>query len=388
MLEYIDNSGGRDYPFFRKGRVLRVASKEDMDTQAGLEQLKNELRLEARAIVERIGLPCRVVDVEPILGGETLTYYYTSEDRIDHGVFARELRADPRARLEFRQVGARDEARLVADYEKCGQHCCCKNFLKVLRPVSMKNAKIQKATLDPLKISGRCGRLMCCLRYEQETYDDLRKRLPRKKSRVGTPDGDGIVIDSQILTQLALIELDNGERVAIPIEELAAPGEAIPREKPAVPAMAQPRRERTRRPETRKPAPKSDTATPAVDTPREDGSAPAEAPKRKRRKRRRTRSEGDAATGAPPNDASPQTPSEPPTTESGPPAEASDAPGASDASDASDVGGGGGGSDKPRKRRRRRRRRTGGDGPSGNTDAGGSGGAGGESGGDGPGSSD
>jgi hypothetical protein len=83
----------------------------------------------------------------------------------------------------MRHVGCRDEARLTADYEKCGQYCCCKNFLKVLKPVSMKSAKIQKATLDPLKISGRCGRLMCCLRYEDETYDELRKKLPKKKSR-------------------------------------------------------------------------------------------------------------------------------------------------------------------------------------------------------------
>src|SRR6185369_2716001 len=97
----------------------------------------------------------------------------------------------------------------------------CKTFLKVLKPISMRSAKIQKATLDPLKISGRCGRLMCCLRYEDQTYDELRKRLPRKKSRVQTPEGWGIVMDSQILTQLVLVRLEQTDAdVVVPVEEL------------------------------------------------------------------------------------------------------------------------------------------------------------------------
>jgi hypothetical protein len=148
-------------------------------------------------------------------------------------------------RVDLHPVGARDEARLTADYEKCGQYCCCKNFLKVLKPISMKSAKIQKATLDPLKISGRCGRLMCCLRYEDQTYDELRKKLPNKKKRVGTPEGDGIVIDSQILTQLVLVELDiNDEtgrpkQVAIPVEDLTEPTNAVAPPRPAPPEFPQ-----------------------------------------------------------------------------------------------------------------------------------------------------
>lgn len=122
------------------------------------------------------------------------------------------------------QVNAREEARLAADYERCGQHCCCKQFLKVLKPVSMKSAKIQKATLDPTKISGRCGRLMCCLRYEDQTYDELRKRLPRKQTRVVTPDGFGTVIDTQIITQLVLVRLDHeAGQNAYPLENLTFP---------------------------------------------------------------------------------------------------------------------------------------------------------------------
>lgn len=226
MLKYIENSGGKDYPFFTEGRVLRVATQEDLDLQARIEQSKHEYNVRARAVVARMGLEVKIVEVEPILGGERLTAYYLSEHRLELHHVARELGTEFRTRVDMRQVGARDEARLTADYEKCGQYCCCKNFLKVLKPVSMKAAKTQKATLEPLKISGRCGRLMCCLRYEESTYDDLKARLPKRKTRVGTPEGDGTVIDGQILTQLALIELDDLDpsgqirTVAIAVEEL------------------------------------------------------------------------------------------------------------------------------------------------------------------------
>jgi cell fate regulator YaaT (PSP1 superfamily) len=229
LLQYVQNSGGRDYPFFQEGRVLRIATTEDLDRQAAIEQSKHALKLEARAVAERLGITAKVIDAEPILGGELLTFHVLSEERLDLRDLHRDLAHHFRCRVDIKQVGARDEARLTADYEKCGQYCCCKNFLKVLKPVSMKSAKVQKATLDPLKISGRCGRLMCCLRYEDATYEELKAKLPRKKSRVGTPEGDGLVIDTQILTQLALVELDeigsDGKirQVAIAVEDLTEP---------------------------------------------------------------------------------------------------------------------------------------------------------------------
>ncbi len=241
MLEYIDRSGGRQYPFFTNGRVMRVATMEDMKRQEELDTSRKDLRDTARDVVRRLGFDIKVVDVEPILSGDRITVYYTGEARIDPRSLVAELTTAFKVKIDLRQVGARDEARLVADYERCGQYCCCKNFLKVLKPISMKAAKTQKATLDPLKISGRCGRLMCCLRYEEQTYEELRKNLPRRKTRVGTPDGDGIVVDSQILTQLVLVRLDSGIDVAIPLEELTEPGleQAPPR--PVAPAVREPR---------------------------------------------------------------------------------------------------------------------------------------------------
>ena len=224
MLEYVENSGGRDYPFQTQGEVLRVATIEDLNqwsaVQAGMKGVLQRIREAA----EEARFPAKIVDVEPVLDESVLVVYYLSDERIDFRFFVERLSPLFNCRIEMRQVGARDEARLVADYERCGQHCCCKNFLKVLKPISMKSAKTQKATLDPLKISGRCGRLMCCLRYEDETYEQLKKNLPRNKTRVGTSEGPGIVLESKILVQLVLVRLEaDGRDIAVPVEELCDP---------------------------------------------------------------------------------------------------------------------------------------------------------------------
>jgi len=235
MLEYIENSGGHDYPFLDSrhnkygvvGRALRIATAEDMAKHSVLGESGAVLKKRTQELSNSTGVKVKIIEVEQILGNEMLTVYYLSEERVDFGPLLSALKAEyPTVKVDLKQIGARDEARITADYERCGQYCCCKNFLKVLKPVSMRSAKTQKATLDPLKISGRCGRLMCCLRYEDETYSSLKKNLPHRKARVGTPHGDGIVLDSQILTQLVLIRLDEGKNVAVPVEELLKDGES------------------------------------------------------------------------------------------------------------------------------------------------------------------
>ncbi len=226
ILEYIENSGGREFPFHTDGRILHVASVEELNRWSAMQAESREHLKLARRVSFDLQLPMKVVDVEPILGGETVTVYYLSEERIDFREMVRLLAAELQTRIEMRQVGARDEARIVADYERCGQHCCCKQFLKVLKPVSIKSAKVQKATLDPLKISGRCGRLMCCLRYEDQTYTELVRRLPKLRSRVGTGEGPGVVLETKILVQLVLVRLEhNGKEIAVPVEELMKPDE-------------------------------------------------------------------------------------------------------------------------------------------------------------------
>jgi len=139
---------------------------------------------------------------------------------VDFRKLVRRLAKEYQTRIEMRQVGARDEAKLLADYERCGRPCCCRAFLKMLAPVNMKMAKVQKATLDPAKISGRCGRLMCCLRYENCTYEQLRKTLPPRNSVVETPEGPAVVVDRHILTQLVVVRLADARQVAYPLAEI------------------------------------------------------------------------------------------------------------------------------------------------------------------------
>jgi len=240
MLSYVENSGGRDFPFHDHGRVLRIAEPADLARWAAMKEASRDVLGRAREIAafHRVDgdPPMKLVEAEPIFGGEMLTIYYLSEERIDFRTLVVALANAFGTRIEMRHIGARDEARLVADYERCGQHCCCKGFLKVLKPVSIKSAKTQKATLDPLKISGRCGRLMCCLRYEDQTYEELKKHLPKLKARVGTSEGPGLVVDTKVLVQLVLVRLEaDGREIAVPVEELMDP-ETCPR-----PALAAPR---------------------------------------------------------------------------------------------------------------------------------------------------
>jgi cell fate regulator YaaT (PSP1 superfamily) len=310
----------------------------------------------------------KLVDVEQLLGGERIIFYYTSEDWVDFRELVRKLAAEYQTRIEMCQVNARNEARLVADYEKCGQHCCCKQFLKVLKPVSMRSAKVQKATLDPTKISGRCGRLMCCLRYEDKTYTELQKRLPKKQTPVETEDGIGVVIDSQILTQLVLVRLDDnpGALQAYPLENLTIlKKEQVQARKEELEKKAAQQKEEAFRQKPREPRPEPEVQNkapqPTVESQAdsdESGEGDDQKKSRRRRRRRKPRGEGgDAATqtssdaGSDNDDSAPQ----------------AQASGEQDGADG----------DAPRKKRRRRRRRKprgeGGEGNAGNSDGGSSG---------------
>ena len=170
-----------------------MATVEELQKHDALREQRRSLLEKFSRLVEHHQLELRPVDAEPILGGELITFYYTSEDFVDFR-YCCQTSGGRRAKIEMRQIGARDEARIKADYEKCGQYCCCKNFLKVLKPVSMGNAKLQKHTLDPLKISGRCGRLMCCLGTSKKPTKTSRPNCPLAKPGRDS-EGPGTVIE-------------------------------------------------------------------------------------------------------------------------------------------------------------------------------------------------
>ena len=165
----------------------------------------------------------QLVDIEHIFGGERIVVYYLAEGRVDFRELVRMLAGEFQTRIEMRQIGVRDEAKLMADYGDCGKPVCCNTHLIQMPPVSMKMAKLQKATLDPTKISGRCGRLKCCLRYEYDIYEQLQKELPPIGSRVTTPDGRARVVGHEILAGQLLVETADRVRELIDVAKAIRP---------------------------------------------------------------------------------------------------------------------------------------------------------------------
>ena len=238
----------KDYPLGEGGTFVRYATHEDLREQEHLEKNAIGEAKTCQRIAEELKLKMRIVEAEHLFGGERIIFYFTSENRVDFRELVKRLAREYQTRIELRQIGSRDEAKLISDYETCGQQCCCSRFLKILEPVNMRMAKLQKATLDPSKISGHCGRLKCCLRYEDQTYLDLKKKMPHRNTDVRTPKGFGKVVDVQILTQLVVVQSESGDRQAWPLDEIEVlkPGQREKEEKS--PEQQKPRREPARQP--------------------------------------------------------------------------------------------------------------------------------------------
>jgi cell fate regulator YaaT (PSP1 superfamily) len=169
-------------------------------------------------VIRELDLPMDLVDIERLFGGERMVVYYLSDDRVDFRELVKRLALEFQTRVEMRQIGVRDEAKLLADYGDCGKPVCCNSFLVKMPPVSMKMAKLQKATLDPSKISGRCGRLKCCLRYEYDIYEEHRKSMPRVGADIITAEGRGRVLGQELLSQQLLVQMEDNRRVMIHAE--------------------------------------------------------------------------------------------------------------------------------------------------------------------------
>jgi cell fate regulator YaaT (PSP1 superfamily) len=205
------------------GEVLRRATPNDGEKQRDIVERREVEELKrCRALIERHELPMKLVCVEHLFGGNKVIFYFLSEGRVDFRQLVKDLAKEYRTRIEMRQIGVRDEARLMGQLGPCGKELCCRTFLKVLRPVPMKLAKDQKSTLDPAKISGTCGRLKCCLKYEEALYKELKENLPRRGSKVHTPKGEGLVVSYEVIGQTVEVELQDGARQKFPAADVKA----------------------------------------------------------------------------------------------------------------------------------------------------------------------
>jgi cell fate regulator YaaT (PSP1 superfamily) len=201
------------------GNIQRIASPEDENENKHIQESQKREFGRCKQFIRDMNLPMSLVDIEMILGGEQMMVYYSAEDRVDFRELVKRLSSEYKTRIEMRQIGARDEAKLLADYGDCGKPVCCNTHLSEMPPVSMRMAKLQKATLDPNKISGRCGRLKCCLRYENDTYEELAAEMPTVGSEIVTTHGRGRVIGVELLAHQLLIVTEDNRRILIPASD-------------------------------------------------------------------------------------------------------------------------------------------------------------------------
>ncbi len=202
------------------GKILRRATEHDLATIANLPEVQSREYDLACQLVKQHRLAMQIVNAEHLFGGERLLFYFLSETRVDFRDLVKSMAREFNTRIELRQIGVRDEAKLKADYGDCGKPVCCNTFLVVMPPVSMRMAKLQKSTLDPTKISGRCGRLKCCLRYEQDVYEQHQAEMPAIGSRIVTREGQGRVLGQEVLARRLLVEFEDGRRVPISADDV------------------------------------------------------------------------------------------------------------------------------------------------------------------------
>jgi cell fate regulator YaaT (PSP1 superfamily) len=200
--------------------VIRKAEKKEIQHNEEVEAKEKEALIECAKIITRMGLPMKLLSAEYSLDAAHITFFFSSAERVDFRELVRELAGRFKVRVELRQVGARDEAKICGGFGRCGRQLCCACFLSEFVPISIKMAKEQDLPLNPMKISGVCGRLLCCLAYEHDFYHDMKGKMPRDGATVTTPMGFARVVGSNPLKETVVVELETQVTVELPVSDI------------------------------------------------------------------------------------------------------------------------------------------------------------------------
>lgn len=187
--------------------VVRIATHQDLAQVKKIKALNKKFLEETKKIVEGFGLEMKIISCDTSFDEQKININFTSENRVDFRELVKELGSRFKARIELRQIGARDEVKIIGGLGPCGKVCCCREFLKDFEHVSIKMPKVQGLSLNPTKISGLCGRLMCCLGYENAHYSETFRLMPRINSEVETPEGKGTVVYNNLLKRLVQVRI-------------------------------------------------------------------------------------------------------------------------------------------------------------------------------------
>ncbi len=207
--------GKKDEPQEEVKSIIRVATEQDLKTAKEQEKQFPKITKITNDLIEKYKLDMKLVDVSLTLDGTKVVINYVCEDRVDFRDLVKDLASQLKLRIELRQIGIRDQAKIIGGIGFCGKECCCKKYLNDFDKVSIKMAKAQGLSLNPTKISGICGRLMCCLAYENEFYADISAKMPKLNSRVKTKDGIGIAVYNNLLKQKVTVKIDAGNEIKV-----------------------------------------------------------------------------------------------------------------------------------------------------------------------------
>lgn len=204
-------------------KISRKATEQEVKDYSSLKEKEKYAFDFCKTKIQEMALPMKLLATEYLFGGSKLLFYFISENRVDFRELVKELAKEFKIRIELRQVGVRDEAKIVGGLGNCGNAVCCRRFLNNFSIVSIKMVKEQSLALNPAKISGICGRLMCCLSYEYETYVSYKKNFPKIGKRVKTPQGEGKVAKHNALQSTLSVQLDDGKEVTFPLKDISMP---------------------------------------------------------------------------------------------------------------------------------------------------------------------